>query len=130
MQTFCVVCIENFVRAYRTAQRQAGRKNETLPKQPRDCEDQASGARADDRAIHPDILEVAPDHQLETIRKGARVPAAHDLGDERADLTAPHNEGLGQVFHSFVDVPLHDFIGRERLSDNRDWFLEREAQAR
>src|SRR5262245_6188654 len=101
-----------------------------LRKQPPDCENQASGACADDRAVHPDILEVAPDHELETIRKGARVPAAHGLGDERADLAAPDDKGWGQVFHGFFDVPLHDFVGRERLSDDRDWFLEREAQAR
>ena len=91
---------------------------------------QAARTGADNGAVHPDVLEVAPDHELQAVGKHAGVPVAYHLGHERSDLAAPGDDGMGQVIHNFVDVPLHHGIRRERLSHDRDRFLQGGPQAR
>ena len=44
---------------------------------------------ADHRPVHPYVLQVSADRRLDAVREAARLPAAHDGGDEADQLGAP-----------------------------------------
>src|SRR5438477_13150691 len=49
----------------------------------------AADQPADNRAVHPDVLQVGADRRLDAVGEGARLPFAHDLGDKADQLAAP-----------------------------------------
>src|SRR5437868_6202652 len=77
----------------------------------------AADQPADDRAVHPDVLQVGADRRLDAVGEGARLPFADDLGD-KADQVAAPRQGFGEDRLERRVQPLaHPGIGAQCVAD-------------